>query len=94
MALHVHLPPTIARPGLQPQTPWVQVAHEAQAAPPRPHFEVPPLTMQVPVGSQQPLMQVLASQRQGSQALSQAAIAPKRRSRDVMPLGVGRPRRF
>ena len=88
VAVHTHLPATSARPGPQPQMPPVHVAHEAQAAPPRPHFEVPPLMMQVPVVSQHPLTQVLASQCQGSHPARSAAIAPKRRSRDVMVLGV------
>ena len=88
--MHTHLVPTSVRPASQPQMPSVQVAQLVHCVPRIPHCELPPLTMQVPLESQQPLMQVVASHCQGSQALSSDTKAPKRRYRDVMPIGGGR----
>ena len=94
VALQTHLLPTRPRPASQPQMPCVQVAQLVHCAPPIPHFELPPFTMQVAVASQQPLTQVLALHCQGSQALSTAASPVKRRIRNVMPFGVGTRRFF
>ena len=69
----VHLPATSACPTPQTQTPFVQLSHTAHAAPPAPHWLLPPLRMQVLYESQQPLMQVLASQRQLPQLLAAQA---------------------